>query len=76
MFVHVGLGCLVRVMPGVKSVPPGNMRMMGRLFVLAAFVMLRCFGMVSGPLAGTQPVSFFSSRDLKRRSRYASDLRA
>ena len=47
MFVHVSLGCLIGVMPGVKSVSPGNMCMVGRFFVLAALMVLGRFIVVT-----------------------------
>ena len=47
MFLRVVLGGLFGVMPGVVGVPARGVRMMGRLFVLAAFVMLRCLGVVA-----------------------------
>ena len=47
MFVHVGLGRFVGVMPSVKSVTPSSMRMVGRLFVMSALMVLGCFAMVT-----------------------------
>ena len=48
MFLHVKLGSFVRVMPGVKRVPPCGMCMMRRFFVRSTFMMLSGFAVVAG----------------------------
>ena len=47
MFLRVRLGSFVGVMPGVKRVSPCGVRMMGRFFVVSAFMMLSCFAVVT-----------------------------
>jgi hypothetical protein len=47
VFLHVGLGGLVGVMSGVKSVPPCSMCMVGRFFVISALMVLSCFAVVT-----------------------------
>jgi hypothetical protein len=50
MFFHVRFGSLFRVMSGVVGVPACGVGMMSRFLMLAAFVMLRCLGVVTGCL--------------------------
>lgn len=47
MFLHVGLGCFLGVMHGVKSVGPGSMCMVGRFLVMSALMVLGCFVVVT-----------------------------
>ena len=42
----MGLGGLVGVMSGVKSVPPCSMCMVGRFFMMSALMVLSCFAVV------------------------------
>jgi hypothetical protein len=47
VFVHVGLGCFVGVVPGVKSVPARSVRMVRCLLVMSALMVLGGFVVVT-----------------------------
>jgi hypothetical protein len=47
VFFHMSHGSCIGMMPSVERVSPCNVRMMGRFFVVSAFMMLTCFTMVT-----------------------------